>query len=146
MKSFTCGFCCCTHTCSEPLTTGLSPSLKMHSTSCAFSSSYDESYCEWSSFCSYVEYNSCKNMISAVSTSKGGNQAYIRKDLLRDEFCFSFIQLETILDHTVARSWRQLFNFQPCFLSLLFLLNFKKLSKINIIYIWHNYLADPFKI
>lgn len=64
--------------------------LKMHSTSCAFISSDSESHSEWSSFCSHVVHNSCKNMISAVSTSKGGIQACVWKDLLRDQFCLSF--------------------------------------------------------
>lgn len=90
------------------LTMGLSPnsgmlaSQKIHSASDAFIYLwYDESYSEWSLCCAVV-HNSCKkNLISAVSTSKGCNQAYISGRMCSEKcLCFSFTQLEiqTIFD------------------------------------------------
>jgi hypothetical protein len=75
-------------------------------------------------------------MISAVSTSKGCNQACIWKDLLRDELCFSFIQLETqtIFDQCHGTELRAAFQFLAFFLSLLFFLNFEKLSRMKAVY------------
>lgn len=123
-----CGVSCCTHTSSDPhmgLTYLKVPAfLGTHSTSCAFSSSYGESDGEWSSFCSHVVHNSCKNMTSAVSASKGGSQACVWKETQS-------------LIMAVARSWRQLFNLQ-LHKDFCFFFNLKKMKAENI---RHNYLV-----
>lgn len=85
--------------------------LKMHSTSCAFISSDSESHSEWSSFCSHVVHNSCKNMISAVSTSKGGIQACVWKDLLRDQSVSHFTTGDSIFDHGGSKEPNATFQF-----------------------------------
>lgn len=110
---------------------GVLASWEMHSASCAFSFAYDESYSEWSSFCSAVVHNSCKNMVSALSASKVCSEACVWKDLLRDKFCFSFIQLgaQTIFDQCSGKEPKAAFQFPALLLSLLFSLYFKKLSK-----------------
>lgn len=75
---------------------------------------YDESYSEWS-LCSAVVHNSCKkSLISAVSTSKGCNQAYISGRMCSEKsFCFSFTQLEiqTIFDQFRGKAPKPAFRF-----------------------------------
>lgn len=109
-------------------------------------SSCGESYSEWSSFSSQVVHNSCKNMISAVSTSEGGSQACVWKDLLGDQFCLSFYNWRLLsLIMSVARSFLEgSFSIssltKPSALpaSPLNLRRFFRMEDENI---WHHYLA-----
>lgn len=113
-------------------------------------SSSGESYSEWSSFCSQVVHNSCKNMISAMSTSKGGSQACVWKDLLGDQFCLSFYNWRlSIFDHVSSKELKAAFQF-PALQSLLSAppspLNLRRFFRMEAENIWHNYLASICKL
>lgn len=124
---------------------GMLVSQKMHSTSCAFSFFfflYDESYSEWS-FCSAIVHNSCKKSDFSCVNFKGLQSGiYIWKDLLREEFLF-FISTTGNSDYLWSIQWQGAeASFSTCqpYLSLLYSLHLKELSRMKAIYIWHNYL------
>lgn len=123
---------------------GVLASQKMHSTICAFSFLlYDESYSEWSSFCSSVVHNSCKTDFSCVNFKGLQSGIYIWKDLLREEFLFFIYTTgnQTIFDPFRGKELKPAFQFASLIWAFCFPLHLKRLAGMKPVYIWHNYLV-----